>query len=216
MTTCATPHTSLALLGLLVGLLSLTACPQTRVDPAYLALVKQQHQREVRGELATMAGQLGSGDKIRIRVTHEESLSGEFVVSSDGKIQYPYIGELTVAGKSCGDVALTVGKGLQDGYLKHPNVSCDLIEFNSRRIMVLGQVKKPGSFPLVHDTTVIEAIALAGGFGERALKDEISLKRRSGGQTIRVRVPAQRIIDGEFDDVRLLPGDVISVPERSW
>lgn len=193
----------------LMLLLFIASCAHDRVDPAYIALVEQQSEMPETGEL-------GPGDKFEIRVFGEEDLSGEFTVSSNGTINYPYIGRFQVTGLTCADVEELVANGLREGFLRMPSVSCAIAEYNSKRIFVFGEVKTPGSFPYKSNISIIEAFALAGGFSERANTNNTKLTRVVNDVEIQVRVPMQEIVEGRQRNIRLLPGDIIFVPESAY
>ncbi len=189
--------------------LTLTSCGQERVDPAFSALVEQQNEMPETGEL-------GAGDKFEIRVFSEEHLSGEFTVSSAGSINYPYIGRVQVSGRTCADVEEVITVGLRDGYVRNPAVSCALVEYNSKRIFVFGEVKSPGSFPYQSNLSIIEAFALAGGFSERASTNNTKLTRVVNEIEVQVRVPMQEIVEGRQRNIRLMPGDIVFVPVSAY
>jgi len=183
--------------------LSLWGCPAPTVDPAYQKLAQQQEQ------LPT-AGELGPGDKFTIRVFHEPEISGPFTVSPDGSIKFPYAGRISVLGKTCPDLEEEITKSLRNGYLNDPYVSCTITEYTSKQIFILGDVKKPGAYPYRSQSTIVEAIAIAGGFELRAERNQITLTR--GDSQIPVEVPVQDIIEGKRKNINLLPGDIIFVP----
>lgn len=196
---------------LAVAVVLVAGCFEERVDPGYEALVEEQSS-----QATPEAGSLGPGDKFSVRVYNEESLSGEYVVSSDGSINYPYIGRVTVDGMTCAELEEALTKGLADGYLREPSVSCSITEYNSKRIYVLGEVKEPGTFPFKSNLSIIEALALAGGTTERADTNGTKLTRVVNGVEVQVRVPMQEIVEGRKKNVRLLPGDVVFVPESAY
>lgn len=192
-------------------LLCCTACTTQRVDPGYVALIEMQE----RGETPT-AGALGPTDKFSIRVFEEEKLSGEFTVAPDGTINYPHIGRVTVEGKTCADIERRLSEGLQDGYLREATVSCTILEYNSKRIFIFGEVKEPGSFPYKTNITIIDAFALAGGFSNRASSNNTRLTRVIDGKEVQVRIPMQEIVEGRRKNLKLLPGDIVYVPESAY
>ncbi|MFB6264906.1 MAG: polysaccharide biosynthesis/export family protein [Bradymonadaceae bacterium] len=185
------------------------ACISRSVDPAYEALTAER-------EKLPEAGTLGAGDRIKIRVFGEETLTGEFTVSEKGKINYPHIGRLDVSGKTCAEVERQLSRGLKDGYLKNPDVSCSIVEYNSKRIYVLGEVQKPGSFPYRANLTIVEAFSLAQGATETADTNNTKLTREVDGKEVQVRVPMQAIVEGRRKNIELAPGDVIYVPESAF
>lgn len=145
---------------------------------------------------------LDVGDKLRITVFGEEDLSGEFEISSTGAVSLPLIGEVRAARKTIAGLQAEVVNRLSGSYLKDPRVSIEVL--NYRPFFILGEVIKPGSYNYVNGMTVINAIALSGGFTYRADKKGIEMKR--GGQDATYR----RV----REETPVLPGDVIRVPER--
>ena len=145
---------------------------------------------------------LGVGDKLRITVFNEPSLSGDFEISSIGTISMPLIGEVQAAQHTAEQVRVTITNKLADGYMKSPHVNLEVL--NYRPFFIIGEVMKPGSYNYVNGMTVVNAVAMAGGYTYRADKSEITLKH--GG------------LEGKQEQVNemttVLPGDVINVPER--
>lgn len=157
---------------------------------------------------------LGIDDVLEIRVYGEEGLSGEFRVSNDGTIDYPFAGRLVVAGLRSGELQGAIAKKLQDGFLKNPQVSVMVKEWNSRKVAVLGQVQKPGSVVYFPRMTVVDAIAAAGGFTPIAAKNKVTLRREGKGAVNSKTVPVADISEGRSPNIPLLPGDVLVVEER--
>ena len=182
------------------------SCFEEKPDPLYDELVEKHNAQ-------TVVEDLGPGDKIFIKVLHEPELSGEFTVSLQGTISYPHVGRVSVQNKACLNVEDMIVDGLREGYLANPSVSCSITEYNSKQIFVFGEVKNPGAFPYRANATIIDAVALAGGFGQRARRNLTRLSRKVGDETLQVQVPVQSIIEGEKPPIKLLPGDVIYVPE---
>jgi polysaccharide export outer membrane protein len=212
MTYLSNSFRSFFILSLTVSFLfCLGGCVHERVDPGYLALVEQQEKQE-----GPVAGSLGPGDKFQIRVHEEQALSGAYTVSSDGTINYPHIGRINVEGMTCGQVERVVTKGLADGYLRKPSVSCSIGEYNSKKVFVFGEVKKPGSYPYKTNLTVVDVFALAGGFTERASSNETKLTRQLDSVEVQVRIPMQEIVEGRRKNLDLLPGDIVFVPQSPY
>ncbi|MBY0429220.1 MAG: polysaccharide export protein [Alphaproteobacteria bacterium] len=145
---------------------------------------------------------LGVGDKLRITVYGETDLSGEFQVSSTGMVSMPLIGETKAQGTTVSKLKSAITSKLLDGYLKDPKVSMEVL--NYRPFFIVGEVMKPGSYDYQNGMTVINAIALAGGYTYRADKDDITIKR--GGQNAKP--------EKAKEDSTVGAGDVVSVPER--
>lgn len=105
---------------------------------------------------------LGTGDKLRIAVFEEPELSGDFDVDSSGSISLPLIGEVTTNGLDPRDLEARIIEQLRDGYLINPQVTVKVLEY--RPFYILGGVRTPGSYPYVNGMTVLNAVALAGGY----------------------------------------------------
>lgn len=164
--------------------------------------------RDVRG--AMQASTLGPGDIIGIRVYLHDDLKGEYELSPVGQINFPLIGLITVEGLTATQVGRLVQRKLLNGYLRDPHVVVTVLNFNSKKVFVLGQVKKPGRFRYVDNMTVIEAITLAGGFGGLAEKNYVIVTRG----TRRIPVPVEKIMQGLATNFVIRPGDLIYVPQR--
>lgn len=145
---------------------------------------------------------LGTGDRLRITVFGEDDLSGEFEVDDTGAISLPLIGGVAAAAKTPRELERAVAAALADGYLVNPRVSLEVL--NYRPFFILGEVKDPGKYPYVNGMTVLNAVAVAGGYTYRARKDQVVVVR--GGET-GAQVTAQ-------ENTPVLPGDIIRVPER--
>ncbi len=146
---------------------------------------------------------LGTGDKIKLTVYGEADLSGEYEVSSTGVISLPLIGNIPVARHTVHDFEQAVASKLSEGYLRDPRVSAQVI--NYRPFFILGEVSKPGSYPYVNGMTIINAVALAGGYTYRADKKDITVTRANDPEKKDVHTT---------EEEQVLPGDVIRVPER--
>ena len=179
----------------------------TTVDPNYFKLLEPTSQ-----EAPPSANTIGPTDKVSIRVYREEELGGEFVISPDGTISFPLVGKLSVAGATCSEIEDQLEERLGDNFLKEPSVSCSVIEFNSKKVSVFGEVHKPGNFSYEDRMSVVQAITSAGGFKDTASKNNTTLVRVMQGKKVRVRVPVSAIVEGEIENLALMPGDIIFVP----
>jgi protein involved in polysaccharide export with SLBB domain len=146
---------------------------------------------------------LGSGDKVRVTVFDEKDLSGEFEVSGEGEIALPLIGTVAAKGRSLRELEQDVADRLAQGFLKNPRVNIEVM--NYRPFYILGEVKSPGSYPYVNGMSVLNAVALGGGYTYRANQNKITVIRATDAS----RTP--QTIDPE---TVVLPGDVIRVEER--
>jgi len=146
---------------------------------------------------------LGIGDEIRLTVYGEDDLSGTYKIGSTGMVSLPLIGNVEADGRTVGAFESAVRTILADGYLKDPRVSVQVATY--RPFFILGEVAKPGSYPYVNGMTVLNAVALAGGYTYRADKDDV--------KTVHAGDPHKTENDAK-EDTAIMPGDVIRVPER--
>jgi len=167
--------------------------------------------QEAARESATLPGYtIGPADVLRIIVWREPDLTLDVTVRVDGMITFPLLGDLQAAGRAPSQLAESLAKGLER-FVETPRVSVGVSQANSARFYVVGLVARPGVFPLSSRTTVLQALALAGGLREFAKAESIVIVRED--QTI-VPVNYKRIADGKdvTQNVSLAPGDTIVVP----
>lgn len=145
---------------------------------------------------------LGSGDKLRLIVFGEPDLSGEFDVSGSGTVALPLIGQVRAEGLTLSQLQEAIEVKLRDGYLTNPKVSVQVL--NYRPFYIFGEVGQPGQYPYTSGMTVLNAVAVAGGYTYRASQDRVYITRGEGNET---QYPASQ-------SVKVLPGDVVRVPER--
>src|SRR4029078_8257070 len=105
----------------------------------------------------------------------------------------------------------TVRRFLGENYLKHPQVTVLLREYNSKKIFVFGEVQKPGTFPYEEDMSIIQAITMAGGFPKIATKNNIAVARQVEGKETKISVPVADIGTGRESNFRPQPGDIVFV-----
>lgn len=160
---------------------------------------------------------LGPGDVLKINVYGEETLSGEHRVAQDGTISFPLIGRVEVTGLEPTEIADKLQHELKAReFLKDPHVSIYVLEYSSKRISVVGAVANPGTFPLEPGMTVVQAISKAGGFTSLADRNATVVTRKVNGNTVRYRVPVDRVTNGQADDIEVAASDIIFVPERMF
>jgi protein involved in polysaccharide export with SLBB domain len=167
---------------------------------------------ELEAQLARVG--LGPGDVFEVAVWNEPTMSGVYRVGPDGFIHFPLIGDVAVDSLTPNEIATAIRERLMDGYLRNPNVSVFVREFNSKKIYVLGEVVRPGTFPFVANMTIVEALTSAGGFTQSANTNNVIVTRREAGREARVRLPVEKITRGEAPNYGLRPGDIIFVPDR--
>ncbi len=121
------------------------------------------------------------GDVLRIAVWKEPELSGDVFVRLDGMITVPLVGDIRAAGKTTGQIAAEVRDGLRP-FLETPQVTVTVTQAVSARFYVIGEVTTSGAFPLTGRITVLQALALAGGFREFAKRERIVVIREARGE----------------------------------
>jgi polysaccharide biosynthesis/export protein len=163
--------------------------------------------QEVRGPRAVAEEDgpylLDTGDKLRIFVYGQPSLSRLYTVDHAGQISVPLIGHVHARGTTTRSLEGSIKARLGVQYVKDPHVTVDIAQ--NRPFFILGEVRSAGQYPYVSGMTVQSAIAIAGGFSERANERVVQITRRINGVIEKMDVPV---------DYVLLPGDTIQVPER--
>ena len=158
---------------------------------------------------------LGPGDVFDIRVYDEKELTDTFKVASDGTIEYPLLGTGVVGRLTPTEVTKLLEQLLIEGnFLKKPHVSVLVKEYNSKKVSIFGQVKKPGTFPYQEGMSVVEAISLSGGFTSMARANDTTVTRIVNGEEKQFTVPVEAIGQGKASNFILRPGDILFVPER--
>lgn len=145
---------------------------------------------------------LAPGDQLAIAVFGEPDLSMEFTLGDEGVVNYPFLGEVRIAGLTVAQLQTRIADGLRGDYLIKPEVTVSMKQY--RPFFLNGEVNRPGGYPYQPGLTLEKAIALAGGLSPRAARNKISAKRGSDaeGQNIPIRMS-----DPVF------AGDVITVPQ---
>ncbi len=156
---------------------------------------------------------LGPGDVFEVSVYGEERLSGVHRIAPDGAIQFPLINRVLVEGMTPSEIAEELKKRLQDGFLRDPSVSVFVKEYNSKKVFVLGEVQRPGTFPYSAQMNIVEAVTLAGGFKDSANANYVIVTRHAPQGDTRVPVPVKKITEGKAPNFSLQPGDIIFVPD---
>ena len=158
---------------------------------------------EMAAQGAALEYRLGPGDKVKVTVFGEEDLSGEYELGALGVVSMPLIGSVKGAGRTEKELGDAIAEKLLEGFLKNPRVAVEVL--NYRPFYILGEVKEPGSYPYVNGMSIINAVAMGGGFTYRANEKKIFITRSND--------PNQGKEKADFR-TRVLPGDVIKVEER--
>ena len=158
---------------------------------------------DVGAKPGTLAYKLDTGDKVKVIVYGEDDLGGEFDVDGSGFARLPLIGQVRAAGLTLKEFETAVEAKLAAGYLINPKVSVEVT--NYRPFTILGEVNKPGEYPYENGMTVLNAVALGGGYTYRADKDTVYIRHK--GSSTEVKMPAD-------DSTSVYPGDTVRVDER--
>lgn len=157
---------------------------------------------------------IGPGDVVAVSVWKNEALSRTVPVRPDGKISMPLLYDIQASGLTAMQLRDKIAAALGE-FLPHPEVAVALTEVHSMKVSILGEVQKPGVLELRGVTTILEAIALAGGFRDFASPSKIMVIRTdTGGQTKKIKFNYNRAVSKSSDEQNLVlkPGDVVVVP----
>ena len=156
---------------------------------------------------------IGPEDLLQVSVWKNESLSRQLPVRPDGKISLPLLHDVQAAGLTPMQLRDKIAAALAE-FMPNPEVSVTVLEVRSYRVSVLGEVQKPGVLQLKAPTTVLEAIALSGGFRDFASPSKIVIFRKDDrGETQRLRFNYNRAVGAAGEEnVTLRSGDVVVVP----
>lgn len=156
---------------------------------------------------------VGAGDSLNIVVWKNEDISGEYLVRPDGKTTIPLVGDIVAAGMSTDAIAMQISKKMEL-FIEDPFVTVILTNAASHRIYVLGEVVRPGVYPLQDRLSVLQALALAGGFTEFARKDHMVIIRHQMDRQLKFDVSYKEILRSPDAAQNLLleRGDTLVVP----
>lgn len=158
-----------------------------------------------------------SGDMLIIKVYPGEEFAQplELEVDAEGDINIPLLNRISVGGKTPVEAEKFIASQLDEKYIVNPSVSLRVKQYHLRTVVVLGEVKRPGTyeFPPNGRLSVMKAIALAGGFTDIAAIDRVKLLRKAGEKQEVSQINVKDIINGKSKDVDVEPDDLITVPE---
>ncbi|PYR37749.1 MAG: hypothetical protein DMF93_17340 [Acidobacteria bacterium] len=155
---------------------------------------------------------IGPGDKLRIEVYKDAQLSQSVQVRPDGKITLPLIGDLEANGATPLELRDTIAKSLKE-YITNPTVTVIVVEALASKVYVMGEVTHPGTMELHGPTTILQALAMAGGFKEFAnTKDVKVLRPKSGNSVETLRFNYKEMLNGDAKPFYLRSGDTVVVP----
>ena len=161
---------------------------------------------------------IGPEDVLNITVWRNVDLSKEVTVRPDGRISLPLIGDITAVGKTPAQLSEDISTKLKE-YKENPQVSIVITQVNSYVIYVLGEVAKPGKYPLRSKTTLLQGVTIAGGFNASAARNKIVVFRftKDGAGQVKIKASYDDIVlrDGSNQNIELKPGDQIVVPSET-
>jgi polysaccharide export outer membrane protein len=220
------PSWSVCAVGLLVALIVspiLRSELSAQVDssvPSSQVRIEQSSQQQVdkTSLIVTENYIIGPEDVLEITVWRNADLSKVVTVRPDGKVSLPLIGDVEAVGKSAGQLAELIAARLKE-YKENPQVSIVVQQVNSYAIYVMGEIVRPGKFPLKSKTTLLQAITLAGGFTPNAARNKLVVFRfgEKGQKDIKIKASYDDIIlrDSSPQNIELKPGDTIVVPSET-
>lgn len=146
---------------------------------------------------------VGPGDRLDVKIFGEPSLTGQYSVDGAGNISMPLISTVQVGARTTPQIAQEITRRLRNGFLRNPAVAVEVLRF--RPFFILGEVRRAGQYPYIDGMNVQMAIAVAGGYSERARKSKVKVTRKTKRGTEKLNL-------NRTDPV--LPGDTIFVTER--
>jgi polysaccharide biosynthesis/export protein len=175
-------------------------------------LLKKQSQAEVPADSTNYI--IGSEDVLYIHVWKEEHLSRTVPVRIDGKISLPLVDEIQAAGLTPLQLKELLMQRLKE-FVDIPNISVIVMEANSFKVYISGQVKNPGVYRLRSETSLLQIIPMAGGFTEWANQKKILIIRKGNGKEKRITVNYKKIVKGDdpSSNIILKSGDTIIIPD---
>lgn len=186
--------------------LVLTACATSQPEPQPLPQPSGGQAADAsvgqNGSPAPPGYALGEGDRISIQVFDEPDLTMESTLGASGIINYSYLGDLQVAGKTSQQIERQITDELQDGYLVNPSVNVTILSY--RPFFINGEVRSPGSYPYQPGLTLDKAIALAGGLTDRASRRKMFIVKAGNNSQEEQKASMQ---------TKIAPGDIISIKE---
>lgn len=190
----------------MLAVLALSAC-------RYPSTLEGLRPELLTSDAGVSSNTLAANDLLEVRVMQEAELSGIYRVDPQGHVDFPLCGRVMVSGLTASGASEAITACLKNGYLRRPQVSASVKEFNSKKVFVFGEVSKPGSFPWEEGMTIIHAISQSGGLTRSAAKNSVNVTRVVDGKEVKVPVKVEDIVTGREKNFALLPGDIIFVPE---
>ena len=189
--------------GAIAALRSSFASPPPRNYYAPYAPAREAYAAAPTSVVHDAAYKLDAGDKLRVVVYGQEGLTNTYAIDAGGSITMPLIGSVPARGRTPAGLASEISGKLRNGYIRDPSVAVEIESY--RPFFILGEVAAPGQYPYVPNMSVESAVAIAGGFSPRALRDRVTLTHSDSSGSMRAVVPLGTAVS---------PGDTVLVSER--
>jgi polysaccharide biosynthesis/export protein len=183
--------------------------PTNASNPSALAQAADKYVAV--GTPGNNAYKIGPADVLDVSVFKVPDLSKTVQVADDGTISYPLIGQIPAGGKTAHQVEHDLAEKLGAKYVRSPDVTVVVREYNSQRVTVDGSIKKPGVYTLKGRTTLVQILAMAEGVNQDVASGDVVIFRRIDGKRYAGRFDVGAINEGKTEDPELQPGDVIQV-----
>jgi polysaccharide export outer membrane protein len=154
---------------------------------------------------------LGAGDKLRIDVYKDPQISQSVQIRPDGKITLPLVGDMVATGLTPIELRDRIAAQLKE-YITNPTVTVIVVEATSAHAYVMGEVAHPGEVALHGPVTIVQAIAMAGGFKEFANTKDVKILRPNGSRVQTLRFNYKDLLNGDVEPMQLRSGDTVIVP----
>jgi polysaccharide export outer membrane protein len=169
---------------------------------------------------------VGPQDVLNVRIYGEDRLSGKIRIDNDGTFPFEYLGRVKAEGMTTEQIEVFLSKALGDGYLRHPQVSVEVIEHRSQSVFVTGEVRSPNKYMLPGNSTLMDVLTLAGSVTQNAGNWVQITHARQGADVLGpsasaeydTRVNLRDIQTGMAQNIKMRDGDTIFVPkaDRVW
>lgn len=176
------------------------------------------HRKDKSSLIVTRDYIIGPEDVLEVMVWRNQDLSKLVAVRPDGRITLPLIGDVMAVGKTPAELTELISRKMKE-YKENPTVAIEVREVNSYAIFVLGEVTRPGKYPLKSKTTLLQALTVAGGFTPIAARNKLAVFRFGtndhGDDKIKASYDDIVLRDGIEQNIELKPGDTIVVPSET-
>jgi len=190
------------------------AVAQTTLHPGRLAPSTMSMSEVEGGAVATV----GPGDTLYMTVYGRPELSVQVTVDVDGRIVVPFIGPVAVATLSPTQVGQRIAEQMKtQGYLRDPQIAVEVVRVRSRMVSLLGEIARPGRYPLEGQMTLLELLAVAGGPKDLAEDHAVVLRRGAtpdaAQQRLQIAIGNRQLPSLQIQDMALQPGDIVYLPQ---